>query len=201
MRTAAIIVGLSLFAIPSIAAAQPVRPLIPITSSDTLTLPDARDVNALTPIRLGLLAHSVPHSLGTPGCEPMGRATGMSPMANNTVAANGLHIGGLMHGIGLPAVPFLSNMRLTLFGFSRDGCAYDQALGGGLALTVPIRKDVAFMWGGGAIYLPKGDPGAQPRAETEMRAAVVWTTRDGRSYNVGLSAGMGVPRVSFGGVF
>jgi hypothetical protein len=188
MRTVAIVLALSAFAtVSSIAAAQPVKPLVPIASSDTLTLPDARDANALQPIRLGLLANAVPHPFGTPGCEPAGRATGLSPMPNHTIAANGLRL--------------WSNLRLTLFGFSRDGCAYDQAAGGGLALTVPIKKDVMFMWGGGAIYLPHGDPNAKPRTDGEMRAAVVWTTRDGRSYNVGLSAGTGGPRVSFGGVF
>jgi hypothetical protein len=113
-------------------------------------------------------------------------------MPNHTIAANGLRL--------------WSNLRLTLFGFSRDGCAFDQAAGGGLALTVPItpegtEKNVMFMWGGGAIYLPHADPNAKPRTDAEMRAAVVWTTRDGRSYNVGLSAGTAGPRVSFGGVF
>lgn len=187
MRTAAIVLGVSVIATTSsLASAQAVRPLIPITT-DTLTLPDARDANALKPLWLGMLSSAVPHSFGTPGCEPSGRVTGMNPIPNHTLAANGLH---------LPA-----NMRLTLFGFSRDGCAYDAAGGAGLALTIPVKKNVMFMWGGGAIYLPHGGPNGDHRTETEIRAGVVWTTKSGRSYNVGISAVSGSPRVSFGGVF
>lgn len=188
MRTAAIVLTMSLVAATSsIASAQPVRPLIPIKGSDTLTLPDARDANALKPLWLGLMSSAIPHAFNTPGCEPAGLATGMSPMQNNLLAAN---------GVRLPA-----NLRLTLFGFSRDGCAFDAAVGSGLALTIPVKHDVMFMWGGGAIYLPHGGPNGAPRYETEFRAGVVWTAKNGNRYNVGISAMSGSPRVSFGGVF
>lgn len=168
------------------ASAQPVRPLVPGVSSDTLTLPDARDASASWPLTLGLLSGAVPHAFGTPGCEPAGHATGLLALPTTNLAANGVRL--------------LKSARLTLFGFSRDGCAFDRAVGGGIALTIPVTKNVAFLWGGGAIYLPHRHADA-PKYETEVRAGIVWTTSSGRSYNLGVSVKSDVPRVTFGGNF
>jgi hypothetical protein len=174
-------------AVSSSASAQQVKPLLPIASSDTLTLPDARDAIAMQPLRLGLMSGAVPHPFGTPGCEPSGRATGLSPMPNQRLAANGIHL--------------FSDLRLTVFGFSRDGCAFDQLAGGGMTLSVPIKKDVMFMWSGGAIYLPHAGPNGTNATESSIRMDVVWQGQNGRAYMVGIGAKNGGPHVSFGGVF
>jgi hypothetical protein len=186
MRVAIAFAIASLF-VAGVASAQPVKPLIPIATSDTLMPPDARDVAALQPLRLDLMSGAVPHPYGTPGCEPAGLATGISPLPNQGIAANGIRL--------------LGNLRLTLFGFSRDGCAYDQLSGGGLAVTMPIKKDVMFMWGGGAIYLPHGGPNGEAKQETAVHVDVVWQGNSGRTYMVGVGAKNGSPHVSFGGLF
>lgn len=189
MRAIGLAATLAIATASSVAAAQPVRPLVPIASSDTLTLPDARDAHALSSLRLGLMSSAVPHAFGTAGCEPAGYVTGLSPMPTEAIAASGVRLWRK------------SDLRLTLFGFSRDGCALDALVGGGLAFTLPIKKDVMFMWGGGAIYLPHGGPNGAPRSEGELRAGIVWTTRNGNSYTVGISARNGGPHVSLSGVF
>ena len=94
----------------------------------------------------------------------------------------------------------LNAPRLTLFGSSRGGCAYDQAVGGGVSLTIPLKQDVFFAWSGGAIYLP-AYRGPEGKTETAVRADVVFQRPGGRAYTVGVSMQAGVPRVSFGGIF
>jgi hypothetical protein len=179
-------VTLSLATVSGVASAQPVAPLIPLAPNDTLSLPDARDVLVLQPLRLGLMSSAVPHAPGTWGCRSESQAAGRSILTNSPIAASGVRLFG--------------ETRLTLFGFARDGCAFDQLTGGGAMVSTPLTKNVMFMWGGGAIYLPHG-AGNKPVTELELRAGVTWTTKSGRSYNVGLAARNGGPHVSFGGVF
>lgn len=185
-RGAAAFVFVAAIVAGSDARAQPVRPLLPV-AGDTLMKPDPRDVFALQPLRLGLMSGAIPHPFGTPGCEPGGLATGLSPLPNQTIAANHLRLG--------------SSARITLFGFARDGCALDQAIGGGFALTVPIAQNVMFMWGGGAIYLPHGGPNGKPLDGLGTQAGVVWQGKNGRSYTVGIATKLGGPHVSFAGTF
>lgn len=88
--------------------------------------------------------------------------------------------------------------RLSLFGFSRAGCAFDGSVGSGIALTLPLTKTVSIMVSGGAIYLPNPLPGTTNRTVSGAgRIDVVFRRDGGRSFNVGI----GNRGMSFGGVW
>jgi hypothetical protein len=94
--------------------------------------------------------------------------------------------------------------RLTLFGFSRSGCALDGAVGGGVTLAVPIRRGLSFVASAGAIYLPATVPGASspgggPATSGRIRADLVFPRPEGRSLSVGVDSRL--RGVSFGGIF
>lgn len=174
-----------------------VAPLVPGAGQDAALQPDARDALALEPLRLSLLARHVPHRFGEPGCtdqlEASGTATGQPGFPLMGAAALGIPVFGRRASWRTP--------RLTLSGFSRGGCAYDAAVGGGATLTIPLTKTVFFAWGGGAIYLPKAGPGGAAVYEGSVRADVVFQRPGGGAFMVGVGAIGGGPRVSVGGVF
>ncbi len=90
--------------------------------------------------------------------------------------------------------------RLSLFGFSRVGCALDSAVGGAATFTVPLKPDVAFVLSAGAIYLPQAPPSTiQPNKSSTVRAGIVIRRANGTSFNVGIDTL--VRGVSFGGIF
>jgi hypothetical protein len=139
----------------------------------------------LAPLRLMLLGNHPPHPSTDPYCWDLGTTSSAKAAAFNL--------------LGTPTR--WSAPRLTLFGFSRDGCVLDRAIGGGVAFVVPMRQDIFFVASGGAIYLPAGGPFATPTGSAAARTDVVFARPDGRSFNIGVSTTRGVPRISFGGIF
>jgi hypothetical protein len=150
---------------------------------------------SLEPLRLSLLGEFVPHPLSEPGCgehpEAMGSLTGAPAFPMQRVSA--------LRIFGGPSSPFKA--RLSLFGFTRGGCATSAAGGGGLTFTVPLSKSTFFVLGGGAIYLPHAGPGGTSLSSTQARADVVFAREGNRSFTVGVGVVRGTPRVSVGGVF
>jgi len=151
---------------------------------------------ALEPLRLSLFGGFPSQPLGEPGCrersEGGGSLTGGSTLFSQRAVARNL-LGGNNSNPNAP--------RLTLFGFSRGGCLLDGAIGGGLVFTVPIRRDVFFVLGAGAIYLPNGGPNGVPAYDAKARADVMFARPGGRSFNIGVTTIRNTPSVSFGGVF
>jgi hypothetical protein len=149
---------------------------------------------ALEPLRLSLLGEHVPLPTSISDCRDgasvAGSFTGGPIMAGHRAFATNL----------LRPTSWRTP-RLTLFGFSRIGCARDSAAGGGLTFTLPVRKDVFFVASGGAIYLPHAGPGGRPVSSTRLGADVVLRRSDGRSYSVGVGTFRGGPMVSVGGIF
>ena len=146
---------------------------------------------ALEPLRLSLLGrHAVMPADECAGLSSGGKSSYGGLRAMRTVAVN------LLDG------PSWRSPRLTLFGFSRLGCPLDAAVGGGAALTVPIRPSVSFVLSGGAIYLPATKPGVDNPTggpAKSVRADVVFRRPEGRSFNLGVDTLL--RGVSFGGVF
>jgi hypothetical protein len=152
---------------------------------------------AIEPLRLSLLGGFPMHPLGEPGgcrdsVESTGSLTGGSTLYSQRMVARNL-LGG--------EEPRWNAPRLTLWGFQRGGCAIDGAVGGGLTFTVPIKRDVFFAIGAGAIYLPQGGPNGTAAYDVKGRADVVFARPGGRSFNIGVTTIRNTPSVSFGGVF
>jgi hypothetical protein len=106
--------------------------------------------------------------------------------------------------------------RLVLSGFSQLGCSIDAGLGAVFTYTVPIRESTSFVLGGG-LYgapgqgslfggLPTSLSGAWRGGDSPVQMAgrvdMVWDTKDGHPYNIGVqSFGRGRQQVTFGGGF
>jgi hypothetical protein len=148
---------------------------------------------AIEPLRLTLFGSHPPMPFNTPGCSDqlaeMRTGSGGSPILK-TFATN--LIGGPSSSWKTP--------RLTLFGFSRTGCTFDGAAGGGASFIVPIRNDIFFAAGGGAIFLPATSTGS-PSGSTAIRADVVFARPGGHSFSIGVGSSKGMSGVNFGGVF
>jgi hypothetical protein len=151
---------------------------------------------AIEPLRLSLLGGFPMHPLNEPGCresvESTGSLTGGSTLYSQRMVARNL-LGG--------NEPKWDAPRLTLWGFQRGGCAIDGAVGGGLTFTVPIKRDVFFAIGGGAIYLPHAGPNGAAAYDVKARADVVFARPNGRSVNIGITTIRNTPSLSVGGIF
>lgn len=148
---------------------------------------------ALEALRLAMLDHA----------PPIGPAFG-GAMCGNAPETAGVATGAAGFGTQRAAAVALVP-RLTLFGFSRTGCAVDSALGAGLVYEQPIAQNVSFTFGLGALYQPLGvilpsqEAQLQNRVQPSARVAVVVKRPGGRAYWVGLDVLR--PSVSFGGIF
>ncbi|AKV04437.1 hypothetical protein AKJ09_11100 [Labilithrix luteola] len=90
--------------------------------------------------------------------------------------------------------------QLTLYGFSRSGCAIDQAVGGALVFTLPVSRTVSLSLSASQLYVPNAVLGV-PKNQTQIRADATFALPEKRSLSLGVSTGRGSPRVTFGGVF
>ena len=152
------------------------------------------------PLRLALQGGMIPIGGAFGGCasreEPSGNSVGGIPLA----LQRELHL--------TPA--------LTLAGFSRLGCPLDATAGVVLSLAVPIRRSIALVFSLGVIAAPallplfgptprilaKSVTGGDSPATIAARADVVWKTKGGRVFHVGVgSIGHGNNGVSFGSGF
>jgi hypothetical protein len=144
---------------------------------------DGTSALALEPLRLDLLRYQplMPSAecAASAQAESLAGGSALRPMA--TLGTNLSRFG-----------PARWAPRLTLFGFSRFGCALDAAAGGGATFTMPVRKDTLFVLSGGAIYLPQ-----VREHKTTVRGDLVFSRANGRSFNIGV----GSHGVSFGGVW
>ena len=210
-RTAAAVAGLVLMA-PAPCFAQsmmPTRP--PVTWIGLGRAGDAagRAGNidhvgelALEPLRLSLLGNHPWTPLDAmSGCRDQlaDVRSGSAPAGFMTTYA--------MNLLGGPGLSW-KMPRLTLFGFSRGGCALDGAAGGGATFIVPIRQDIFFVASAGAIYLPATGPTVAPAHSTSARGDVVFRRPDGRSFSLGIGstgiengARIRAAGVRFGGVW
>jgi hypothetical protein len=148
---------------------------------------------ALEPLRLALLAPFVPgppNDAGCMGSSEHGSITGGSGLPSQHLFGTNL--------LGAPAS--WRTPRLTLFGFSRGGCPFDRAAGGGVTLVLPIRQDIFFVASGGAIYLPTTATGASA-SSSQVRGDIVFSRSGGRSFSVGVGTTRGGPSMTFAGVF
>lgn len=141
---------------------------------------DRADELALEPLRLGLTGDVFPRGLWEPNCGDRG---GIAPFASAQATA-------------IRLVP-----HLTLFGFSRGGCAIDGLVGGGIAYVKPVSPGVHFALSAGALLVPHGTLGDKPVSRTQARANLIFNRPGGRSWSVGIATGTGGPRLSVGGVF
>jgi hypothetical protein len=142
------------------------------------------------PIRLALL--TVPKGFSEPGCKDS--AAGAASASSPGFA--------MQHAAGLPLqlVP-----KLTLFGFSREGCQLDAGIGGALVYATPVAKDITFVASTGIFHLPHGGPNGTSMTTAEhARIDLVLTRPKGRSYSVGIGQGSNtlsgtITRITFGG--
>jgi hypothetical protein len=146
--------------------------------------------STLEPIRLGLMADA-----------PAGGATA-GPCESNDARS--------FESTTSPTTPFQSAYgvrlvpRLTLFAFSRGGCAFDGTAGGALVFVQPLAPKVSLVLSAGAIYLPHYGPGGSHVMAPQARADVVFQRPEGRTLSVGIATprnDSGTPRLTFGGLF
>lgn len=90
--------------------------------------------------------------------------------------------------------------HLTLYGFSRSGCAMDQAVGGALVFTLPVSRTVSLSLSASQLYVPNAVLGV-PKSQTQIRADATIALPNKRSLSVGVSTVSGPPRLTFGGLF
>lgn len=146
--------------------------------------------STLEPIRLGLMADA-----------PAGGATAGPCESNDarSFESSTSPITRFQSAYGVRLVP-----RLTLFAFSRGGCAFDGAAGGALVFVQPLAPKVSLVLSAGAIYLPHYGPGGSHVTAPQARADVVFQRAEGRTLSVGIATprnGSGTPRLTFGGLF
>jgi len=134
------------------------------------------------PLRLGLLSQAPATGRSHPACadnnELLGASTGQSSFASQ-------------HVIGTRLTP-----SLTLFGFTRGGCALDAGIGGAIVHATPLRPNIWLTTSAGFLFLPQYNPNGTPAMRTQLRTDVIFKQNDGRSVNVGV----GMHGVSVGGV-
>lgn len=145
---------------------------------------------ALEPIRLGLLGDA-PAGGATEGpCESTDARSFESSTSRITP---------FQSAYGVRLVP-----RLTLFAFSRGGCASDGAAGGALVFVQPLAPKVSLVLSAGAIYLPHYGRGGTRGDGAQARVDVVFQRGEGRTLSVGIATprnGAGSPRLTFGGIW
>jgi hypothetical protein len=145
---------------------------------------------ALEPIRLGLMGDAPAGGASEGPCErnePRSFEAATSPTTS------------FQSALGVRLVP-----RLTLFAFSRGGCAFDGAAGGALVFVQPLAPKVSLVLSAGAIYLPHYGTGGSHEVVQQARADVVFQRSEGRTLSVGIATprtGGGSPRLTFGGLW
>jgi hypothetical protein len=191
--------------VPAPALAQPatttgrprvtwIQPARPGDATGSAGSPDPMGELALEPLRLSLFGQ---HAL-----VPTGQC-GDQEAETRTAATGGLRRMAAF-GTNLLGGSSWRSPRLSLFGFSRMGCALDAAAGVGMTFTVPLQKNVAFTLSGGALYLPVTNPGLSnpagaPVRSGTVRAGVVFRRPNGGSFNVGVDTL--IRGFTFGGSF
>ena len=181
---------------PAVAAAQTVPSTSLVAEFQPIAL-DARsapssDFTAETlvaPLRLSLENSIVPIGSQFAGCathdEPSGNSRGGIPLSFQRA--------------------FRLTPLLVLAGFSQLGCPIDANIGGTLAFTIAIAPHVSLVLAGGLIAAPgqlQLSNRANPATNAAARADVMWTTRGGRTYGVGVGTiGFGKTGVAFTGGF
>lgn len=146
----------------------------------------------LEPIRLGLMGDAPAGGASAGPCESNDART-FEPSTSPSMPFQSAY--------GVRLVP-----RLTLFAFSRGGCAFDGAMGGAFVFVQPLAQKVSLVMSAGTIYLPHYGLNGASAVAAQARADVVFQRPEGRSLSVGIatprtgSAG-GTPRLTFGGIF
>jgi hypothetical protein len=151
-----------------------------------------RGASTLEPIRLGLMADA-PATGASPGPCESNDARSFEPSTSPITPFQSAY--------GIRLVP-----RLTLFAFSRGGCAFDGALGGAFVFVQPLAQKVSLVMSAGSIYLPHYGLHGAPAVAAQARADVVFQRPAGRSLSVGIATPRvgsvgGSPRLTFGGIF
>jgi hypothetical protein len=141
----------------------------------------------LEPIRSDLIGMTRP-AHREPGCAEAAPSTGSA-----TAATSGHP---LQHVVALELVP-----RLTLFGFSRAGCALESSAGAALVYAAPIRRNIFLTGSAGILHLPHNGPGGSNVRHWQLRGDVVFVRPEGRSYSVGVGVSGARTTLTFGGIF
>jgi|GEM_PF-4445873 len=185
----------SVYAQSSIGSASQFKPV----ALDTLGGPPPSFI-VTAPLRLALQNGILPQAGGFPNCATREEAAGNS-MGGIPVSFH--------HEIDV--VP-----HLVLAGFSQLGCPIDGSMGGVVAYTAPIAPSVAFVLGAGIILAPGQIPlyggslqtsiarqvrGAPSATGATVRADVLWKTKAGRFFTVGVGSTGTRHTLSFGGGF
>jgi hypothetical protein len=165
----------------------PVRWFDPFHLGDALGSPgDDRSMSTalFEPLRLSLLGPYVPGpSLSGPCADSL-------PSAGAVTAATPGYTP--QYASALRLVP-----RLTLYGFSRAGCALDAAVGGGAVYAAPIVEKKLYLVGSaGYVFLP-APAGARRTASSAANVDAVLLRPDGKSVRLGV----GTRGVTVGGTF
>jgi hypothetical protein len=162
------------------------------------------------PLRLSLVGSVIPKASGFPNCvsrdDDVGNSVGGIPV---------------QHYSELRLTP-----RLVLSGFTQLGCPIDAGLGAAFTYAVPLRPSLQLVFGAG-LYVAPGQIGLfrgpqasvlqylgslqalavqGPRFDSPVNGAarvdLVWNTKDGHPYNVGVeTVGAGRQTIKFGGGF
>jgi hypothetical protein len=137
------------------------------------------------PLRLALLAPSVPVGSMLAPCRDSVTSAGSVTASRPGFAPQ--------YASALRLVP-----RLTLYGFSRGGCAVDTAVGGGMVYAQPIVPQKLWLVGSaGSIFLPRAGSLGAPVARTEARVDALVMRGDQHTMRFGI----GTRGVSFGTSF
>jgi hypothetical protein len=165
----------------------PVRWFDPFHVGDALGSPgDDRSMSAalFEPLRLSLLGPYVPGpSLNGPCADSL-------PSAGAVTAATPGFTPQYASAVRL--VP-----RLTLYGFSRAGCALDAAVGGGAVYAAPIVEKKLWLVGSAGYVVLPSPAGRRPTVGSTANVNAVLLRRDDKT----LRLGVGTRGVSFGGTF
>jgi hypothetical protein len=190
-RIAALATGLSVALIGTLAGAQPastrlrlapLAPVAPLPSPLSQGEPSSGagvldPWTAMQPLRLSLMGSIFPLDRALPNCESREEASG------NSVS-------------GMPVQRVQSwrlAPRLSLHGFSSDGCPVDGGLGGGVTYAAPLRPSLWLVAGAGGYGVPAAPGLLPPRAVGDVRIDLVKQQAAGRSIHLGLEQKLGPP--------
>jgi hypothetical protein len=152
------------------------------------------------PLRLSLEGGILPKAGGFPNCASLEDAVGNS-------------VGGIpvQHFVAFRLTP-----RLVLSGFTQLGCPIDGGIGGALTYSVPLSESMSIGFGAGLYGAPGQLPlfgglkmalgqavqGGSSAMDMAARTDVMWKTKSGRPYTLGLSTqGRSIQTLQFGGGF
>jgi hypothetical protein len=175
-------------AVTAVPGPPPVRWFDPFHVGDALGSPgDDRSMSydaIFEPLRLSLLGPHVPGpSLSGPCADSLPSAGAV------TAAAPGFTP---QYASAVRLVP-----RLTLYGFSRAGCALDAAAGGGAVVAAPVVEKKVFLVGSAGYVLLPTPASGRPTVGSAVNVDAVLLRPNDKSVRLGV----GTRGVTFGGTF